>query len=321
MNAGIPLFVAALALIALPGDSFSQGSGDDIVIENLADPGDEGWLGVTIEDLTQPLSEELKTTTKEGAVVTSVAVNSPAEKSGLKKNDIIVAVDGHAVHDRWSLLRRIRREDPGTSVTLSIVRNNTKKEVVAVLAEARRHEFHPMPEVADLPHPPVVFFGSAGEGLRLMDLNEQLGDYFSAPKGKGVLIEEVRHDSPASEAGFKAGDVIVRIGKEPIEDTRDVWNALHHYDHGDSAQVEVLRKGTSLTLMLKMRDREEYPSGFRSGGRFPFRHDGSLEWDSREFNERMREFGEQMKDFGKDLKIQMKGLGERIREELRHIEI
>ncbi len=321
MNAALVILSVVVLLGSTPADAAAQSHERETIIENFSGPGNGGWLGVSIEDLTPEVCKELKTSTKEGVVVTSVKEESPAQKAGLQKNDIIVAVNGHAVSDRWDLLKRIRSEDPGSSVSLSIVRTNEKRTLTAVLEGSDEHEMRVEPMLGSISPPFYRISESETQGLRLKDLNDQLGEFFGAPNDRGVLVEEVLHDSPAAVAGFKAGDVIVRVGKDPIEDILDVRNAMRHYDGGDSALVEVLRKGSSLTLSLKLGGQEHGRYQFRSGGISPSWHDGSFERDSHEFQSRMRDFGDRMKKFGKDLEIRMKGLRDRIRDQLRHIEV
>ncbi len=316
------VILSMLVLVSVsPTHSVAQSDDREPVFENLTDTDDGGWLGVTIEDVTPHMRNDLKTSAKEGAVVSSVQENSPAEKAGLRRDDIIVAVNGHPVKDRWDLLKRIRVEKPGSSVTLNIIRNNAKQEVTAVLEESEDHAFHVEPMLGSIDPPLFMISESATQGLRLMDLSDQLAEFFGAPNDKGVLVEEVRHNSPAANAGFKAGDVIVRVGDDPIEDIRDVRNALRHYEDGDSAHVGILRKGSSLSLSLKVGAGGHGRFESRSGRIAPSWHDGTFEWDSHEFQNRMQEFGDRMRKFGKDMEYRMKGLGDRIREQLRHIEI
>ena len=84
-------------------------------------------------------------------------------------------------------------------------------------------------------------------GLGLMELNPQLGKYFEAPEGKGVLVESVKEGSAAEKAGFRAGDVILKIGDKNVEKIRDVHKQLSKYEEGDKANFEILRKGTRMT--------------------------------------------------------------------------
>ncbi len=88
-------------------------------------------------------------------------------------------------------------------------------------------------------------------GLSLRTLNPQLGAYFGAPEGKGVLVEEVKEGSAAAKAGFKAGDVIVRAGKKTLERSSELRTVIAAHDKGEKITVEVLRKGSKQTLTIE----------------------------------------------------------------------
>jgi C-terminal processing protease CtpA/Prc len=89
-------------------------------------------------------------------------------------------------------------------------------------------------------------------GMHLSTLNKQLGSYFGAPNGRGVLVEEVEPESKAEKAGFLAGDVIVKIGEETVKDVDDIHDAFREYKSGENANVQILRKGGSKTLTVEV---------------------------------------------------------------------
>jgi predicted metalloprotease with PDZ domain len=80
-------------------------------------------------------------------------------------------------------------------------------------------------------------------GMEVRTLNEQLAAYFGAPNEEGVLVESVEEGSPAEKAGFKAGDVIIRVGKKTIDEVDEVHRTLRKYKEGDKVEFEVIRKG------------------------------------------------------------------------------
>jgi hypothetical protein len=124
-----------------------------------------------------------------------------------------------------------------------------------------------------------MFDGFAGGservmGLALRTLNPQLGAYFGAPDGKGVLVEEVKEGSAAAKAGFKAGDVLVRAAKKTLVRSSDLRTVITAHDRGEKIAVEVLRKGAKQTLTIEADDTVE------KGRRHMFRvpgGDGDLE--------------------------------------------
>jgi S1-C subfamily serine protease len=218
-------------------------------------PGKQGYLGVQITDLTTEKGKELKAKAKEGAVVVAVTEESPAEKAGIAENDVIIEFNGRTIYDSEDLTKAVRRVPPGTSVTVVVDRKGQKKSLKATVGKAESMSFNiAIPRVPS-PRTLGFFYGRHSEyGLSLMELNPQLRKYFGAPEGKGVLVEEVQEGSAGEKAGFAAGDVILRIGSEPIEELEDIPDGLEDFKEGEKAEVEILRKGTQTTIALPIEE-------------------------------------------------------------------
>ena len=170
-------------------------------------------------------------------------------------------------------------------------------------------------------------------GLALMDLNKQLAEYFGLPDGHGVLVEEVEQNSPAAKAGFKAGDVIVSIGKESIRRRDDIRWALEDYTKGDKVEVGVIRKGNRQTFTLAMED-DHIGYRWRSRSRdlfvLPEEFDIDVDlpsdapemlFDSEGCRSDMRHFESDMKTLGKDIKRHMNELNIKLRNDMRALSI
>ncbi len=120
-------------------------------------------------------------------------------------------------------------------------------------------------------------------GVRLQDLTEQLGDFFGVEDGHGALVTEVEDGSPAAGAGLKAGDVIVEVGGERIEDSDDVAWAVRFRDPGDRVELRIVRKGKRRTVEVELaerprrdRDRDVRVRRWRDGDELRFLPDRML---------------------------------------------
>lgn len=262
-----PLAFALLGLsLLLSGSSCAQTKEDQKKeLASTAGSTRPGWLGVSISDMTSNQARKMSIKTEDGAYIDDVGEESPAEKAGLKEGDIIVEFNGKTINDAGDLRRFVRRAGFGSSANIVVMRKDEKKTFQVTLGKVPHA---PVVAGMDLAVPPVVPYiralgGSSLYGMNLSDLNKQLGAYFEAPNGKGVLVEEVEKNSDAAKAGFKAGDVIVRVGKESVEDTHDIRDALHDAKDGDKAEVEIIRKGARKALTLEI-DEEASGNIFRS---------------------------------------------------------
>jgi serine protease Do len=276
-----------------------------------------GWLGVTTRDMTPKLARSMNVKTNEGALVQSVMEDSPADAAGIKEDDIIVAFNGTRITDADDLIESVRKTRPGTSVSVQVARNDQKKTLQATLENAPQWFAAPViPHVPAVPHiqitpPTFAMAGTANSyGLWVKDLNRQLGSYFGAPDGRGVLVEEVEEGSQADSAGFKAGDVIVKVQNDQVVHTHDIWDALEEMKDGESASIEVIRKGNKEKLSLRVDDSPHHGQYRSQSFHIP-------DFDNREFQHEMRRLQQELRKMGKEIESQTRDLGRRLREELR----
>jgi serine protease Do len=226
---------------------------------------EKGWLGVYIQDLDKGLIEALGLRTTEGVLVNDIAEDSPAETAGMETKDVIIKYDGKKVTKSDDLTAEVRKTKPGKKVEIEINRDGSKKKLQVVVGEA--------PEIYSLMYdgdwqfsPGDDFFYSFGDrgylGVSLEGLTEQLGDYFGVKDGEGALVTEVVEDSPAQKAGIKAGDVIVKIDDEAIEDPGDVTDVIRDKEKGDKVKLEVMRDRRKESLTAEI-EKTELASSYR----------------------------------------------------------
>jgi predicted metalloprotease with PDZ domain len=238
---------------------------EERIVENGETTSSGAWLGVNIKDVTPDLAKAKKLGVTEGVWISEVTDESPAEKAGLEDGDIIVAFDGKPVSSASDLQKAVKARKPGDKVDISVVRDGKKQNLSATLAPRRDMEKRVIvrrfggPDGAMLP--PAAFGMMAGGtpryGFKLRTLNPQLGAYFSAPDGKGVLVEEIISGSAAEKAGFLAGDVIIKAGSKTVKRIEDFQSVLGAFDPGAKIPVDILRKGGKKTLELIAGEAEE----------------------------------------------------------------
>ena len=125
------------------------------------------------------------------------------------------------------------------------------------------------PQPMEEPHSPQILvrgpvktrvvMGSVGRGylgVQLLDITEELREFYGAPNDAGILISRVAEDSPAAAAGFEVGDVITGVAGERIHDSRDAMRKVAQFEPEDQVAVEVIRAGAPLTLNATLGERE-----------------------------------------------------------------
>lgn len=254
------------ALIAAPGYTVAQrahvAGSQEMVEPQVRDFnvmfGDEGgsWLGVETREVTSDNAKELKLPGERGVVLGRIAPDSPASKSGLRENDVVTEINGQQVEGAMQFRRMIREIPAGRSVQLTVWRDGHTQKINVTLGKAeelRRNmtrvtpgtpgtfafrmpelpEMPDLPEVAEIPEMPsmewngaMVYAGHPRLGIDAEDLAGQLGSFFGAPDGEGILVRSVNSGSPAEKAGVKAGDVITSLNGERIRSVGDLRQKL-----------------------------------------------------------------------------------------------
>ncbi|MGC2182359.1 MAG: PDZ domain-containing protein [Terriglobales bacterium] len=244
------------------------------------DFGGGSYLGVDTRDVTADRLADLKLKEEHGVEVTLVDQDAPAGKAGIKEHDVILTLNGNQVESVEQLRRMIREIPPGRTVNLGISRAGQLMTLKTQLAD-RRQTFAlarpgsaitfsmpaipampAMPVVApfapemDMPVSIVVVHSSARSGLMVENITPQLGDYFGAKNGKGVLVRSVEKGSRAEQAGFRAGDVIVKVNGESISDSGDFTHAIRGRK-GNTVTVSIIRERKEQNLTLTVPDRSQ----------------------------------------------------------------
>lgn len=265
MSTRVALGLAIVAIL-IGGTSCAQ---DDakaqkkIVIATTASKG--GWLGVMIEDMTPRLARRMDVKTEEGALINEIVEDSPAEKAGLKEDDIIVEFNGRPIADSDDLRSAVGKTKPGTTVAVTVMRRGEKKTVQAEIAKSSTPQAFAYGFTAPVPPRLHVFTSNELYGMTLMDLGDQLAEFFEAPGGRGILVQEVRKKSAAAKAGVRAGDVILKVGSDNVYDTDDLRSSFEDAKVGDKLNVTILRKGKQSSLTLEVdEEADAMHSGYHS---------------------------------------------------------
>src|SRR5882724_1548951 len=236
--------------------------------------GDDGssWLGVETHEVTADKAKELKLSAERGVVLGKIVPDSPAAKAGLKENDVVTEINGQRVEGAAQFRRMIREIPAGRSIQLTIWREGRSQTVSATLgkSEERRRSMKMiaptpgafafrMPEIPEIPfmewNGNMVFGGGQPRlGIDAEDLSGQLGAFFGAPEGEGILVRDVNAGSPAEKGGVKAGDVITSLNGERIRTVGELREKLSgkRDDKDRTVKLGVLRNKSEISLNVEL---------------------------------------------------------------------
>jgi len=236
--------------------------------------GDDGssWLGVETHEVTSDKAKELKLSAEHGVVLGKIVPDSPAAKAGLKENDVVTEINGQRVEGAAQFRRMIHETPAGRSIQLTVWRDGRSQTISATLgkSEERRRAMKMvaptpgtfafrMPEMPDIPsmewNGNMLFGGGQPRlGIDAEDISGQLGTFFGAPDGEGILVRDVNSGSPAEKAGVKAGDVITSLNGERIRTVGELREKLSSKrDEKDrTVKLGVLRNKSEISLNVEL---------------------------------------------------------------------
>ncbi len=256
------------------------------------------FLGVHVENINKENMARYNLREARGVAIKQIEKNSPAEKAGLRKDDVILKFEGDNVTGTRKLSRLVSEVAPDQTARLTISRGGAEQEVTVTIGKRensfnvfRRGEgfgnlekLEGLDKLKDLHKvmPPgswkwegegfgkdgaiFAFGGGRRIGVTTTNLTKQLADYFGVADEKGVLITSVNDDSPAAKAGLKAGDVITAIDGERVEGAGDVARGINKKKEGD-VTLTIIRNKNQRTVTVTPKDAPSAPTTISPGAR------------------------------------------------------
>jgi serine protease Do len=210
------------------------------VVEQLKAHGKvvRGWLGVAMQDVTPELARSFGLKKTQGALVTDVTPDSPADRAGFERGDIIVNFDGTDIDEAHQVPVLIAETKIGKTVAVTILRRGEKRTLRATVTE-------PPSRGAEASGPDAA----QRWGLSVANITPDVARQLGLASTKGVVVTDVDPNSPAGEAGLEPGDVVTQANRQPVRDVRDYRKAVA------GAQNELLllvsRQGQNVFVALR----------------------------------------------------------------------
>ena len=204
------------------------------------------WLGVYIQEVTPEIAEQFGLSEDaKGVLVGDVVNNSPAEKSGIKRGDIITKVNDEEVDFPGELQDKIRSIEIGKKANIEVVRDGKEISFVVILDE--------MPTVdeegSELSKEKVF---SVQTGLKVQTVTAEIAKELGLPQVKGLVITEVIPGSSADDMGLQTGDIILEANRVEAS-TVDEWGkVISKLEPGDTLLLLVFRSGHTYYVPIKV---------------------------------------------------------------------
>ena len=250
-NSGGPLFNLDGEVIGINSQIYTRSGGYmgvsfAIPIDYAIDVADQliengyvarGWLGVSIQEVTSELAEALGMEIPKGALVSQIIEDSPAEKSGLKEEDVILFFDGEEIFYSSDLPLTVGSIRPESKVNAMILRDGKKKTVQVTVGE--------------LPKDPALAFENTQQNFLGLVVENQVKDN-QRSSVEGVLVTSVDPDGIAYESGIRRGDIIYSLARTRVENVDEFKEVLSELDNQRRTTIGISRNGNKRILSLNL---------------------------------------------------------------------
>jgi len=207
-----------------------------------------GWLGILIQDVTRELAESFNMPKPIGALVAKVLPDSPAEKAGFQVGDIVVEYNGREISSSSSLPPMVGSSPLGKEADVKIIRNGKAKHLKVAITE--------LPTEEDLVQRDNGARGTVTikrVAITVSDLNDEDRQQLDEVVRGGVIVESVNKGA-ASEAGIRAGDVIIKLNGVDVLNSRQLEGIIEDLPAGKSFPILVLRRSGPVFLAIRIID-------------------------------------------------------------------
>ena len=216
------------------------------IIEQLETKGKvvRGMLGVQVQVVTPEIAKAFGMSEPRGALIAEVHPDTPAEKAGLKREDIIIEYNGQPIKEMNELPRLVAGTPPGTKTTVKVLREGKEKTFPITVTELKEEQLGK--EAAEQPKEENSI------GVVVEDLDARMAQHLGLKETKGVVVVEVMPGSAGSDAGLRRGDVIIEINGKAIPDTKTFQKVLAEQPKKSYARFLVKREGRTMIVAVEL---------------------------------------------------------------------
>ncbi len=252
-NSGGPLLTLAGEVVGINTAIIANGQGIGFaipvnlakgIIKQLKSDGEvtRGWLGIGIQELTPELSEYYKLKDRKGVLVSHVYKGDPADKSGIKPEDIIISVNGENISTVRELSTIIANTPVGKRIPISLFKDGKEKTVYAELT--RRRDLNTRAQ--------NKLYSSNTLGLRLDDITPEMANKLGYGEDeKGVIVTHVKPGSKGEVAGIQTGDILKEINHKKINSLSDYKEQIVNIKLGEPVEL-LIKRGNKGFLAIKI---------------------------------------------------------------------
>jgi len=203
-----------------------------------------GWLGVTIQRVSDNEAKALGLPEPTGALIASVSKGQPADMAGVRQGDVVLKVNGQKVADNNELLKKIAGLAPGDKARLTLWRNGKHVTKTVTLGQRDKQTMASMT--------PMTPGAAKVLGMSLKPIDSQIAKALGLDKTQGLLVVSIDQDSTASEEDIRQGDVILQANQQDVNTMAELKNVLKRDKKRGAIMLLIKRQGQNLFVALPL---------------------------------------------------------------------
>lgn len=200
-----------------------------------------GWLGVVIQRMTPEIAKSFGLKESEGALVADVMEQSPAEKAGIRRGDLIVSYNGKKIKDNETLPRLVASTEIGKKAKMVLIRDKKQMEVEVVIGELQEEGLKASKKTEvekDL-------------GLVVQDITGEIAKHLNLKDKRGVIVTDVIPGSPAQEADIRSGDVVREVARKPVRSVAEFKEAVKRSNVKEGIVMLIQRENATFYAVIR----------------------------------------------------------------------
>ncbi len=205
-----------------------------------------GWLGVVIQDVNKELARSFGLKEARGVLISEVQPDSPAEAAGIKRDDIIIRLNGEEIDDASDLRNKVALLRPESTASVSVLRDGKEKKIRVAIGQ------RPSDDDGRLGSSKIKSLQDYG--LTLQELTRELAERFDYETDSGLIVSNVEPGSPAARAGLKPGQLVEEVNRKPVNSLADLKAAIGQSRDPGNILLRVRSGNYATYVVLESRD-------------------------------------------------------------------
>jgi serine protease Do len=209
------------------------------IMEDFIQKGEviRGWLGITIQDITPELQKEFNLKRQFGAIVSSIIKDSPADKAGLKRGDIIIKYNDKKIKNTRNLRNNVADTKIGQSVPIFLLRNHQSKTIYATIKAIPKNKTHHSQ-------------GFDKIGFKVKEKIDNAWSFYNFQSSTYIEITDIDKNCPAYKKGVRTGDIILEINHQEANSLARYQQILKKLPENKSVLLVIFNNGYSSYLVI-----------------------------------------------------------------------